>query len=156
GANFDQTTSRPPRGLYPNFYNWGLGFTVTFPFLERPANRARHEAQNHRAAAETSRLRQIDLQLKAQVETARATVEAAERLTATTPVQLEAARAAHEQAQVRYRSGLAGIVEVADAQRQLAQAEIDDSLARLGVWRALLALATAQGDLSPFLEAVER
>lgn len=156
GANFDQTASRPPQGLYPNFYNWGLGFTVTFPFLDRPANRARHEAEGHRAAAETARLRKVELELKAQVETARATVEAAERLTATTPVQLEAARAAHEQAQVRYRSGLTGIVEVADAQRQLAQAEIDDSLARLGVWRALLALATAQGDLTPFLEAVER
>jgi outer membrane protein len=156
GANFDQTTSRAPQGLYPNFYNWGLGFTVTFPFLDRPAHRARHEAEGHRAAAETARLRQIELELKAQVETARATVEAAERLTATTPVQLEAARAAHEQAQVRYRSGLTGIIEVADAQRQLAQAEIEDSLARLGVWRALLALATAQGDLNPFLEAVER
>lgn len=156
GANFDQTTSRPPQGLYPNFYNWGLGFTVTFPFLDRPANRARHEAEGHRAVAESARLRKIEMELKAQVETARATVEAAERLTATTPVQLEAARIAHEQAQARYRSGLTGIVEVADAQRQLAQAEIDDSLARLGVWRALLRLAVAQGDLTPFLEAVER
>lgn len=156
GANFDQTTSGPPQGLYPNFYNWGLGFTVTFPFLDRPANRVRQEAETHRAAAETARLRQVELELKAQVETARATVEAAERLTATTPVQLDAARAAHEQAQARYRTGLSGIVEVADAQRLLAQAEVDDSLARLGVWRALLALAAAQGDLAPFLEAVER
>ncbi len=156
GANSDLTSSGPPQGLYPNFYNWGLGLTVTFPFLDSPANRARQEAESHRAAAETARLRQIAIELKAQVETARATIEAAERLSATTPVQLEAARAAHEQAQARYRSGLTGIVEVADAQRQLAQAEIDDSLARLGVWRALLALAVAQGDLAPFLEAVER
>lgn len=156
GANFDQTTNRPPQGLYPNFYNWGLGFTVTFPFLDRPANRARHEAETHRAAAETARLRQIEMELKAQVETARAAVEAAERLTATTPVQLEAARAAHEQAEARYRAGLTGITEVADAQRQLAHAEIDDSLARLAVWRALLSLAAAQGDLAPFLDAVEK
>lgn len=156
GANSDLTSSGPPQGLYPNFYNWGLGLTVTFPFLDSSANRARQDAESHRAAAETARLRQVAFELKAQVETARATIEAAERLSATAPIQLEAARAAHVQAQARYRTGLTGIVEVADAQRQLAQAEIDDSLARLGVWRALLALAVAQGDLAPFLEAVER
>ena len=41
--------------------------------------------------------------------------------------------------------------EVAEAQRLLSQAEIDDSLARLGIWRALLALAAAQGDLTGYL-----
>lgn len=156
GANFDQTTSALPQGLYPNFYNWGVGFTVTFPLLDRPAVRVKQEAESHRAAAEKARLRKVELDLRTQVETARATVEAAERLATTVPVMLEAARSSHEQAQSRYRAGLTGIVEVAEAQRQLAQAEVDNALARLGVWRALLQLATAQGDLAPFLEAVER
>jgi hypothetical protein len=40
---------------------------------------------------------------------------------------------------------------VAQAQRLLAQAQIDDALARLNVWRALLEIATARGDLQPFL-----
>ena len=65
--------------------------------------------------------------------------------------QVAAARAANEQATARYRSGLGNIDEVAEAQRLLAQAEIDDALARLGVWRALLGIATAAGDLQPFL-----
>ena len=47
--------------------------------------------------------------------------------------------------------GLGNIDEVAEAQRLLTQAEIDDALARLGVWRGLLGVATAAGDLQPFL-----
>ena len=62
-----------------------------------------------------------------------------------------AARAATDQATARYQSGLGNIDEVAEAQRLLTQAEIDDALARLGVWRALLGVATAAGDIQPFL-----
>ncbi len=51
----------------------------------------------------------------------------------------------------RYDAGLRNIVGVAETQRLLTQAEIDDSIARLGVWHALLAIAAAQGDLEPFL-----
>ena len=54
-------------------------------------------------------------------------------------------------AQKTRKHGLGNIVEVAEAQRLLAQAEIDDSLARLAVWRALLAIAATQGELEPFL-----
>jgi outer membrane protein TolC len=66
-------------------------------------------------------------------------------------VQVSAARTALNQATARYQSGLGAIDEVAEAQRLLTAAEIDDALARLGVWRALLALATAAGDIQPFL-----
>jgi outer membrane protein TolC len=47
---------------------------------------------------------------------------------------------------------LGTLIEVADAQRLLTQAEVDDALARLGVWRALLRVAAAQGNLDPFLQ----
>jgi hypothetical protein len=42
-------------------------------------------------------------------------------------------------------------VELAEAERILTQAEIDDALAKLGVWRALLGVAAASGDIRPFL-----
>ena len=57
----------------------------------------------------------------------------------------------NQQATARYQAGLGNIDEVAEAQRLLTQAEIDDALARLGVWRGLLAVATARGDIQPFL-----
>src|ERR1019366_1313757 len=54
-----------------------------------------------------------------------------------------AARAATQQATARYESGLGAITEVAEAQRLLTQAEIDDALARLAVWRGLLRVGAA-------------
>jgi outer membrane protein TolC len=75
---------------------------------------------------------------------------------ANTPVQAAAARAATEQATARYQSGLGNIDAVAEAQRLLTQAEIDDALARLGVWRRLLGVATAAGDIQPFLAEVSQ
>lgn len=73
-----------------------------------------------------------------------------------TPVELEAARAGETQASARYKAALAPIVEVAEAQRLLLQAEIEDNLARLSVWRALLGEALAQGDLQPFLDRARK
>jgi outer membrane protein len=69
-------------------------------------------------------------------------------------VQLEATQDSEQQATARYKTGLGNIAEVADAQRLLTQAEIDNSLAELGIWRALLGVAAAQGDLAPFLATV--
>jgi outer membrane protein TolC len=61
-----------------------------------------------------------------------------------------------EQIRARYQSGLGTALEVADAQRRLTQAEIDDSLARLSIWRARLAVYVAAGDLTPFLREANR
>ena len=43
-----------------------------------------------------------------------------------------------------------------DAQRLLAQAEVDDAVARLGVWRALLAAVQVRGNLTPFLDRLRQ
>jgi len=81
-------------------------------------------------------------------------VQAARAVAANTPVQLAAAQQSESQARARYQAGLASIVEVADAQSLLAQAEVQDQLARIDVWRALLAESAAQGTLTPFLSLV--
>jgi outer membrane protein len=81
-------------------------------------------------------------------------VDAARAVAANTPIQLSAAQQSESQARARYQAGLASIVEVADAQGLLAQAEYQDQIARVEVWRALLAEAVAHGDLSPFVSLV--
>lgn len=48
------------------------------------------------------------------------------------------------------------MIEVAEAQQLVVQASIEDALARLGVWRALLGVAGARGDVGPFLELLHR
>jgi outer membrane protein len=138
-------------GLAPNVQNYALGLTVTFPVMDRPAIQAKEAAQAANIRAQAARSRQIAADLQAQWNIAVATLNGARRVAANTPVQVTAARAAVDQATARYQSGLGAIDEVAESERLLTQAEIDDSLARLSVWRGLLEVATAAGDLQPFL-----
>ncbi len=81
-------------------------------------------------------------------------LEGARRVAENTPIELNAARTGEVQSQARYKSGLATIVELADAESLLAQAEINDALARLAVWRNLANLAAAEGNLEPFFGLV--
>ncbi|MBI1895512.1 MAG: TolC family protein [Acidobacteria bacterium] len=152
GALPDGRTLGGINGLGPNIHNWGLGMTVTFPALELPALHARSDIESARQRAEQARLDEIVREVNANLQRARAQMEGARRVAQNTPVHLEAARETEKQALARYRAGLGTLVEVAEAQRLVTQAEIDDSLARLNTWRALLRLAAASGDLDPFLQ----
>jgi outer membrane protein len=156
GANADFTTGGAASGLGPNIYNWGLGLSLSFPLMDYAGLRARKQVEQSRERAESARMDQIRTELDAAREKAAIQVEAARRIAATTPVQLEAARAAQTQAGARYKAGLGTLADVADAERLLTQAEIDDSLARLSVWRAILARRAAEGDIEPFLQAAGR
>ena len=138
-------------GLGPNIQNWGLGFTATFPILELPSIRARRESETARLEAERARYDQVLVELKERRDRAAAAYQGALEVAETTPVMVEAAGAVVQQARARYKSGLGTAIEVADAQRRLAQAEIDNGLARLNIWRARLAVAAAKGEITSVL-----
>jgi outer membrane protein TolC len=138
-------------GLAPTFQNYALGFSVTFPILDLPSLRAREAEQSATIRSQAARSEQIAVDLRAQWNRAIATFNGARRIAANTPVQVSAARAAVQQATARYQAGLGNIDEVAEAQRLLTQAEIDDALSRLSVWRGLLGIAVAAGDIQPFV-----
>ncbi len=152
GVQPDGSTGGAASGLGPNIQNWGLGFTVTFPLFDLPSIRARKEVERFNERAQQARYEQVVQDVTGSIERARASLDGARRIAANTPIQVEAARATEQQATARYRAGLGNLVEVAEAQRLRTQAEIDDSLARLAIWRALLALAVAEGDVSGFVQ----
>jgi outer membrane protein TolC len=138
-------------GLAPNVQNYAVGFTVVFPVMDWAAVRAREAAQSASIRAETARSEQIALELRTQWNRAVAALNGARRVAENLPVQVAAARRASEQATARYQAGLSNIDEVAEAQRLLTQAEIDQALSRLNVWRGLLGIAIAAGDIQPFV-----
>ncbi|MFN7998282.1 MAG: TolC family protein [Bryobacteraceae bacterium] len=156
GAETDGRILGGLNGLAPTTQDYALGITVSFPAADLPAVRAREAAQAATVRAETARSQQIATDLRAQWNAAVSNLQGARRIAGNTPVEVSAARAATEQATARYQAGLGNIDAVAEAQRLLTQAEIDDALARLSVWRALLAIATAAGDVRPFLEEASR
>lgn len=47
------------------------------------------------------------------------------------------------------------MVSLAQAEKALAEAEVENALAQIDVWRSILALAYVQGDLKPFMEVVD-
>jgi outer membrane protein len=151
GAETDGTRLGGLKGLAPNTQNYALGFTVTFPVFDLASIHAKEAEQSASVRAESARYELIATGLKARWNAAVAALAGAREVAMNTPVQVSAARAATDQWTARYRSGLGNIDAVAEAQRLLAQAEIDDALARLGVWRALLGVATAAGDIQPFI-----
>jgi outer membrane protein TolC len=156
GAQTDGTRLSGANGLAPDTQNYAVGFTITFPFLDRASIRAKEAGQTATIRAETARYQQLTTELTARENAAAATLEGSRRIAANTPIAVTAATAASQQASARYQAGLGTIVEVADAQRLLTQAEIDDALARLSVWRALLLIASASGNIQPFLADATR
>jgi outer membrane protein TolC len=156
GAETDGRILGGLNGLAPTVQDYALGFTVTFPVADLPSIRAREAAQSATIRAQQARYRQIATDLRAQWNRAVATLNGARRVAANTPVEVAAARAADRQSTARYQAGLGNIAEVADAQRLLTQSEIDDALARLAVWRGLLSVAAAAGDIQPFVAEVAR
>jgi len=141
-------------GVWPNVPNWAIGAQVKFPAFDVFTINARKRVEAQNELAETARYEQTIQSLTTQERKAQALLKAATEIARNTPVEREAATAGESQARVRYESGLANVTEVAEAQRLLAQAEADDAVARLGVWRALLAAAQARGDLTSFLDKV--
>ncbi|MGH9837650.1 MAG: TolC family protein [Blastocatellia bacterium] len=144
------------KGYYPDTMNWATGMTMTFGISDFFGLRAKRKIESNNAAAEQARYDQVVNTLKAQDARARTLVESARKIAANTPVQLKAARETLERARVRYEYGLTNITEVAEAQALVARAEIEDAVARLAVWRAMLVAAKLQGDLKPFLEQTKK
>ncbi|TMB27233.1 MAG: TolC family protein [Deltaproteobacteria bacterium] len=144
----------PAEGIRPDTPNWLTGLSLSLPVLELVTVRARSRIEAAQVQVADARKREVMQAVQAQMDAARQILDAAHKEAANTPIALEAARASESQAISRYRSGLAGVVEVADAQRLLAQAEIEDAVARLNVRRGELLLARAIGDLGPFLDGV--
>ncbi len=150
-GNFPGGTS----GLAPDTLNWALGVQVTFSAFDFFGLHQQKKIQDARIEAEHARYDLSLANVSTAVEQARATLSGARQIAANTPAELAAAQASEQQQQARYRSALATVVDVSAAEGVLAQAEADDAIARLGVWRAELGVAAAQGDLQPFLQLLD-
>jgi len=141
-------------GLAPDRSNWAVGFCVTFPAFDIFTIRSRKAVESANERAEAARYDQMLQDLTGQLQKAQASLEGARRVAENTPVELDAARTTETQERSRYQAGLATLIDVADAQSLLVQAETDDALAWLAVWQNLASVAAAQGDLGPFLRLV--
>src|SRR5579875_1448760 len=152
GENLNGSSSGGLSGLGMNVHNWEAGLTVWFPLLDYPSIRERKKIELANRRREVALYELTMQQLTGQLKAEYAILSGARRVAQNTPVELKASRDSEIQALARFQAGVGTIVDVAEAQRLLIQAEIDDSLARLSIWRALADLASAEGDIRPFLD----
>jgi outer membrane protein TolC len=153
GANPDGVFDGGADGLGLDRANWAAGVQVVFPNLfDFSILRSRRAAASALTRAERARYDEAVLTITSQQRAADAMLDAARAVAQNTPIQLAAAQQSEAQASARYEAGLAGILEVAEAQNLLAGAEYQDAAARVEVWRALLAKAVAQGNLTSLID----
>ena len=156
GALIDGTFRGGRHGLVPSQGNWAVGFNMNFDLLDYKRNRAAQQIEAYRLEQEQARKETVTQGLRGKVARARIAVQSAREIALNTPLELQAATELEEQEQARYKAGLGTVADVADAQLLLRQAEVGDSLARISVWRALLSLAAAQGEMGDLLTAASR
>lgn len=149
-GNGDLPGGAGAHGLVPDAPNWALGAAVTWPLFAGRTTDPLVRAD----LAEVARSQAVEVAIAqhrtSRVAQADAIVFGAYRITEVTPLALTAAREGQTQALARYRAQLATADDVAQTERLLEQAEVEEAIARLEVWRALLARAYSGGDLGPF------
>jgi outer membrane protein TolC len=122
-------------GMLPTVPNWDVGVVFSWPITDgvvdarKEASRSKEEAL--RAQVDLRKAQEIAAIQRAYfaVQIAQASLPALER-------SLEAARANYAQADARFHAGLSSMVEVADAETVLAQAEIQLAIGRFEIARA--------------------
>ena len=144
-----------PNGLAPDRSNLSIGITATFPVFDFFSLRSRKEIEAANEQGARAEYEKTVQQLTAQLQRARTELAISKQIADNTVVELQSAQLTENQAEARYRAALANVVEVAEAQRLLVQAESDEAIAKVSVWRALLAQAFAEGNLQPFMDAVQ-
>ena len=141
-------------GALPQVFDYMVGLSVSFPIMEYfPLKAQKRMAFNNEMAAKADFDLAIQI-LEKKDARARILVSEAKRIAEQTPILVEAARVKEIKALKRYDTGLDNMVAVAQAERSLAEAEVEDAVAQIEVWRAILSLAYVQGDLRPFLQLV--
>ena len=129
---------------------------MIFPALDIFSIRSQHRAEASNEQAESSRLSEIILNLKAQDARAKAIMEGAVLTAQNAPGKVRAAREAANSAKIRYRYQLVTVNDVALDEQLLTQSEVEFATAQLQVWRALLVTCVAHGDMKPFIEQVAK
>jgi outer membrane protein len=100
-------------------------------------------------------LAQADLDMRKQVETALQQYKQDVKINNKSTELLKAASAVYEGLKLSYETGLTDFTRLANSQYDLQKAEVDNANANLQLWRSLLAIAVAKGNLNLFIDQLK-
>jgi outer membrane protein len=142
------------QGLVPDTPNWAVGVVVTIPIFQYPEIHSRVDLAAAQRKLSVARSDEVTQDVQSQIDSARAILTGAYKVAHDTRVSVDSSSAALSQARARYKAGLYTIDAVAEALRLLAQAQADDAVAQVEIWRAKMLLARAVGDIGPLLAQI--
>lgn len=143
-------------GIFPQNANYVAGFGIDFPVLNYYEVKAKERMARQAEADEKANYDLAVQQIIKKDARAGVLLNAAHKLADETPALVTAAKENEMKARERYRVGLTNVLEVAEAQRLLEDALVRDAVAQVRIWRALLSVSYANGDLGPFLELAKK
>ena len=142
-------------GTIPQNANYIAGFGLDFPVLEYYAVKAKTRMAKEVEAEEKAQYDLAIQQLIKKDSRAKIIYQNALKIAEQTPILVGSAKENEDKALERYRVGLCNILEPAEAQRILQNAAMQDAVAQVRVWRSLLAIAYAQGDIKTFINVAK-
>jgi outer membrane protein TolC len=137
-------------GIQFKAYNYMVNLHFKWNISSYPKVHYQTQEQKFKAQESQYLYDEQALKLKRSLENADMQYELSFQQSKKAPVQLSYSRTAYNQAQGRYNSGLATLIELSQNLFIVNRAEVDISIATNNVWRALLMKAAATGDLSVF------
>ncbi|MGN6491895.1 MAG: TolC family protein [Agriterribacter sp.] len=135
--------------------NAGVGVQLSFPLLQFSKVNIRKRQYGLLLESDKARLAQTRLDISNQVEQAELQYKQDLKIAGKTPVQLKIATDVYEGLQISYEAGLIDYIRLYQAQYELTQAELNNATAQLQLWRSLLAVAVANGNLGIFLDQLK-
>lgn len=134
--------------------NYLLGVAARWTLSDYVSSRQRYKGEYYRALRDQELFSAQEIRLRRELAEAYMRYEVSIEQASTAPAQLTAAQDAYRQAMARYENGLADLLTLMQGMVALNRAEADLAVARINVWRSILAIAASKGDFSIFMNAV--
>ena len=151
-----------PSGAIDNSQGWALtrsnlaaGFQLSFPILQFSSVNIQKKQYRALLRSDQDKLSQVAINLQRQIETAESNYQHNLLVAQEAPIQSRAARLSYQGLQLSYQNGLVDFAQLTLGQYQLMKAETIEANAYLQVWRSLLAIGVAKGNLSLFTDQLK-
>jgi len=136
--------------------NAGIGLQLSFPVLQFSKVNIRKKQYSFLLKSDEARLEQARLDISKQVESATLQYTQDAKIAAKTPVQLKIATDVYEGLKLSYQAGLIDYTRLYQSEFELTKADLNNATAQLQLWRSLLSIAVAKGNLAIFTDQLNR
>ncbi len=143
-------------GLLMNRYNYGAGAQIIFPILKYGEVKHQVQQQNFLSKAAQERLEESKSELTTQMHIANTSFRSSFEVVVESQQSFKSASYAFNATRLRYNTGLMNISDIAQAEYNLLQAELDIKRAYWNVWKAKLLEAAVKGDVNIFLKEIDQ